>query len=247
MNISPNIHVFIISWQGHHENAAFIANQLLDIQDQVSIIFSDPDPLMSFDAKCRLIHRPNELFFGDKFKACLDNSIGDHLLIIHADCKTINWLNLVYSYHKAINQITNLGVWSPEVNYTFFGKEITSLYRFQNNDYEIVCYIDAIIFGISKSIQNRMKLADFRSNKFGWSIDRMIASHALSTNKLLVLDKSVQVQHSKSRGYDQIEAEKQGILFLRQLSMSEKIYDKLLQSYMTLNIIKKEKKKNFKA
>lgn len=241
-NISPNIQIFIISWQGHHENAAFIANQLIDIQDQVSIVYSDPDPKKSYDVKCRQIQRSNELFFGDKFKACLDYSNSDHLLIIHADCKTTNWLNLVHSYNKAINQITNLGVWSPEINNTFFSKEITSLYAIQNTYYEIVCYVDAIIFGISKSIQNRMKLADFNHNKFGWSIDRMIAAYALSINQFLVLDKSIQIQHSKHRGYDGVEADKQGIYFLKQLSKAEKIHDKLLQSHMRLNHIKNKKR-----
>ena len=184
INISPDIHIFIISWKGQHENATFIANQLNDISDQVSIVYSDPDPEYTLKTRYRLIRRSNDLFWGDKFKACLDSCESENLLIIHADCKYNNWVNLVNNYDKAIKEISNLGVWSPEINFTFFVPELISLFTIDNTDYEIVCYIDGIVFGFSKIIQNRMKLASYQDNKFGWCIDRMIACFALSINKL---------------------------------------------------------------
>jgi hypothetical protein len=242
INISPDIHIFIISWKGQHENATFIANQFNDINNQVSIVYSDPDPEYAFSVGCKLIKRSNELFFGDKFKACLDNCESENLLIIHADCKCKNWVNLVNNYDKAIKEISNLGVWSPEINFTFFVPELISLFAINNTDLEIVCYIDGIVFGFSKTIQNRMILASYQDNKFGWCIDRMIACFALSINKLLIIDKSIQVEHPKNRGYEASNAKKQGDFFLEQLSNSEKIYNKLMQSYINLNILKKSSK-----
>jgi hypothetical protein len=243
INISTDIHIFIISWEGQHENATFIANQLNDINDQVSIIYSDPDPEYSLEARCRLIKRSNELFWGDKFKACLDNCESENLLIIHADCKYNDWFNVVDKYDKAIKEISNLGVWSPVINFTFFVPELISLFKIDNTDYEIVCYIDGIVFGFSKTIQNRMNLASYQHNKFGWWIDRMIACFALSMNKLLIIDKSIQIKHPENRGYEESDARKQGVFFFNeQFSDSEKVYDKLIQSYIDLNILKKSKK-----
>jgi hypothetical protein len=238
-NISASVQIFIISWKGQHENAELIANQLNSINNQVSIVYSDPNPNFTFETKCRLIKRSNELFWGDKFKACLDHCDSENLLIIHADCECNNWLGLVNNYSKAIKEISNLGVWSPEINFTFFTTELTSLFLINTSSYEIVCYIDGIVFGISKLIQNRMKLANYQDNKFGWCIDRMFASFALSMNKLLIVDKSVKVNHPKLRGYESSEAKKQGNSFLEQLSTSEKIYDKLTQSYINFNYSKK--------
>jgi len=235
-NISPDIHIFIISWEGQHENATLIANQLNDINDQVSIVYSDPDPEYTFQVRCKLIKRSNELFWGNKFKACLDNCESENLLIIHADCKCNTWFNLVNKYDEAIRKLSNLGVWSPQINFTSFVPKLVSLFAINNTDYEIVCYIDGIVFGFSKNIQKRMGLASYQDNKFGWSIDRMIACFALSINKLLIIDKSIQVEHPKNRGYDASDAKKQGDLFLEQLSTPEKIYNKLITSYINLNL-----------
>jgi hypothetical protein len=240
INISPDIHIFIISWKGQHKNAAFIANQLNDINDQVSIVYSDPDPEYTLKANCKLIKRSNDLFWGDKFKACLDNCESENMLIIHADCKYDDWINLVIKYDKAIKKIPKLAVWSPEINYTFFSTELTSLLSVNNTEYEIVCYIDGIVFGFSKIIQNRMQLARYEDNKFGWEIDRMIACFALSMNKLLIIDKSIQVEHPKNRGYSKSDAQKQGQFFHNeQFSSSEKVYGQLIQSYIEYNILKK--------
>jgi hypothetical protein len=237
--ISPDIHIFIISWKGHHENATLIANQLNDINDQVSIVYSDPVPEYTFQVRCKLIKRSNELFWGDKFKACLDNCESENLLIIHADCKCNTWFSLVNKYDEAIRKISNLGVWSPQTNFTPFELKLVSLFAINNTDYEIVCFIDGIVFGFSKNIQNRMRLAIYQDNKFGWSIDRMIACFALSINKLLIIDKSIQVEHPKNTGYDASDAKKQEALFLEQLSTPEKIYNKLITSYINSNFLKK--------
>jgi hypothetical protein len=42
----PSIHAFIISWPSRHHDAVSIANQVLNKADQVSIVYSDCEPLM---------------------------------------------------------------------------------------------------------------------------------------------------------------------------------------------------------
>ncbi len=106
----------------------------------MSIVYSDPNPEYSPKVSCRLIKRPNELFWSDKFKACLDASECEHLLIIHADCKYNNWLNVVFKYDEAIQKINNLGIWAPEVNFTPYSLDITSLITATDANYQIVCY-----------------------------------------------------------------------------------------------------------
>ena len=233
-NISPDISIFIISWMGQHENAAVIANQLNDIKDQVSIIYSDPDPEYSLKVSCKSIKRSNELFFGDKFKACLDNCAGENLLLIHADCKCNNWINLIKKYDKAIKQLGNLGVWSPLVDFTKLDLKAVSLLSINNSYYEVCCQIDGQVLGLSKAIQNRMKLADYQFNIYGWGIGRMIACFALSINQLLIVDKSIQVEYPKTKGYCEPDARDQRDLFLRQLTVSEKIFSELIHSHMMI-------------
>ena len=244
LKIKSDIHVCIVSWKGTHDNASFIANQLSSINDHVSIIYSDPNPEYSPKVSCRLIKRPNELFWSDKFKACLNASECEHLLVIHADCKYLNWLDLVCKYDEAIQKISNLGIWAPEVSFTPYSLDIISIYTINNTHYEIVCFIDALVFGFSKAIQSRMHLINYQNNKYGWGIDRIMACHALSINKFLIVDKSIQVEHPEVRGYSALEAKEEMIEFLMQLSLSERIYARLIQSYVTSNIQKKSKRQD---
>ena len=79
--------IFIISWSGQHENAYFIAEQIFKKNKNLCIIYSDPDPEFVLDAPCRVVKRPNELFWADKFKACLDTAGSEGMLVIHADCQ----------------------------------------------------------------------------------------------------------------------------------------------------------------
>jgi hypothetical protein len=239
INITSDLHVFIISWEGQHENALNIASQLNDISDKVSIVYSDPDDSFTFKADPRAVKRPNNLYWGDKFKTCLDLCNHDNLLIIHGDCISNHWGNVVEGYDKAIRNFNNLGVWSPIVDYTLFDLKKTSIARFIDTNYEIVCYIDGIVFGISKAIQNRMKRASYEQNKFGWAIDRMIACSALVNNELLIIDKSLKIEHPNKRGYDEKIAYEQENLFIRQLNLSEIIQNRLIHSYIELNALQK--------
>jgi hypothetical protein len=42
------LHSFIISWEGQHQGAATIAESIESQSDHTTIIYSDPDPLLSF-------------------------------------------------------------------------------------------------------------------------------------------------------------------------------------------------------
>ena len=43
-----------------HDNAVRIAHDLMRECRDVSIVYSDPDPGLTLDVRCRLIRRPNE-------------------------------------------------------------------------------------------------------------------------------------------------------------------------------------------
>jgi hypothetical protein len=87
-----------------------------------------------------------------------------------------------------------------------------------------------------------MHLINYQISKFGWGIDRIMACHALSINKFLIVDKSIQVEHPKGRGYSALEAREEAVEFLKQLTISEKIYARLVQSFVISNASKKNLK-----
>ena len=50
-----DIHIFIISWAGQHENAIQICKQVLKSSNKVTLIYSDPNPEMDFDLDCTIL------------------------------------------------------------------------------------------------------------------------------------------------------------------------------------------------
>lgn len=230
-NLSP-IHVFIISWKGKHENAIEICNQLSKLDIKISIVYSDPQETIPFSKKYNVIQRSNDLYWGDKFKACLENCTSDNMLIIHADCQYQNWCDLIRRYDSAIKNIDQLGVWAPKVNGTRWTTQLTSIFSLKDSTYEAVAFIDGIIFGISKAIQKRMRTANYEDNIYGWGIGWLVASHAYVVNKLLIIDNSISIFHPKGRGYDTKSAQLQEIQFRKQFTLQELIMFRTIRGYI---------------
>lgn len=223
------MHIFIISWAGQHSNAVSIARQVAALAANVSIVYSDPDPDLALDAPCQLIRRPNDLFWGDKFKACLDACGDAPMLVIHADCHYPDWAQLVQKCQEAVTTIPGIGVWSPKVDFVPWRLEYMRLKEIANTDLVVVTHTDGIVFYLSPSVIKRMKLAHYDQNLYGWGIEAMFLSATYARGMFAVIDQSVLVRHPKSRGYPSEAAQQQCALFLNQLDLPERIQLYFLQ------------------
>ena len=226
------MHIFIISWASQHKNAVSIARKVQKHADFVSIIYSDPNPMLKIDVDCDLIRRPDNLFWGDKFKSALDACKSDLMLVIHADCQCDNWPNLVRKCVDAYQQNQEIAVWSPLITGSAYPIQITKILHNEKSPLHVVAQTDGIVFCLSRHSQERMRAADYSDNIYGWGITWLFASHAFSTHKLVVVDSSVLVKHSKGCGYDQDEAFRQRNLFLSQLTPPEIVQFRLLSKYI---------------
>ena len=124
-SLVKSIHVFIISWKGMHSNASNIASQVGEACNKLTIVYSDPDPHYQFDEKFRTVRRPNDLFWGDKFSACLQVFDEDLMLVIHADCSCSDWRALVVRCHEDMMRRPTIGVWAPLIDWTPYSPKIT--------------------------------------------------------------------------------------------------------------------------
>ena len=227
-----NIQVFIISWKDQHENAVTIYEQILALQVPVRIIFSDPNSSYNFPPEILVIRRENQLFWGDKFKACMEFADLKNTLIIHADCTYKNWAELLLGFNIAINNIPQLGVYAPITDFTSFPVKRTSIMELQNTVYTAVCFIDCIVFGISTEVLKRMKSLNYDQNIPGWGIAWILASFSLTTSKFLIIDNSIKINHPKSRGYNSEDALEQMSHFLMQATNSERVLINLIRNHL---------------
>lgn len=230
---------FIISWKGQHEKAKQIAESISNIDKNLTIVFSDPDQNFSFNNSFNVIRRPNDLFWEDKFKSCLDVAGDDGILVVHADCDCDNWELLVKRCNDVIHKHNDLGVWAPEIDGTPYDLSVSAIYKIKGSTLVLSALTDGIVFYISPYIINRMRQVNFGNNKFGWGIDQLFCSYAHINNKLVVIDTAAKVFHnSKISGYDKNCALLDRNSFFKQFLSRELIEQKLLNTYVRYNRIK---------
>ncbi len=227
--------VFIISWAGRHEDAVLIAKSVLKAADDVSLVYSDPDPALVLDAPCRLIKRPNELFWEDKLKACLDACGDKPMLVIHADCKCEDWALLIESYYKASARLTDLGVWAPRIHGTPFDLRFSRISKIKNSNLNIAALTDAIVFALSTEVVARMRQVRYGDNPMGWGTAGLFCAAAHVMDKLVVIDEAIDVHHPQGTGYDTDAAVAGMQNFMREFTNRECIEFLLLKSYVELN------------
>ena len=222
-----NPQIFIISWTGQHENAAHIARELLDLTSNISIVYSDTDPELEIDVPCRLIKRPNELYWGDKFKACLDACGDDPMLVIHADCTFVDWKALFRRNIEVVTKFPFVGVWAPKIDWVGWKIETHTIMPI-NKDLVAVGRTDGIVFYLSPRIIKRMRHANYSKNVFGRGIEVMFVLAAYMRGMIAVIDKSIEVKHPQASGYSEKEAHVQFTEFLKQLDIREEIQRRLI-------------------
>lgn len=228
--------IFIISWKGQHKKASQIAESILNSGNFVTIVFSDPDQNFTFNNSFILIRRPNDLFWEDKFKSCLDAAGDDGMLIIHADCDCNDWQLLVKRCNDIIHKHNDVGVWAPEIIGTPWNTSVSEIYKIKDSTLVLSAFTDGIVFYISPFIINRMRQINYGNNKFGWGINQLFCSYSHINNKLVVIDITIKVFHnSKIRGYDETLAKLDRNSFYKQFFPRELIEQKLLNTYVKYN------------
>lgn len=226
--------VFVISWTGQHDRAVSIAEQVARAGSPVSIVYSDADADLAISTGVPLIRRPNELFWEDKFKACLDACGKDPLLIIHADCECGDWPGLVAAHAKAVSELGDIGVWAPALSGTPYQPDFVEIVRIGGGSLVFAAMTDGLVFGLSPEVIGRMRQASYGANRFGWGIDVMFCVAAYAQQRWVVIDTAIHVAHSPSRGYDDAEA-RQGMQgFLSQLRPMEFVQWILLKDHIRI-------------
>jgi hypothetical protein len=227
-----DMQIFIISWVGQHDKASSIARALDRWRDRVAIVYSDPDPAVEPHASCKKIRRPNDLFWGDKFAACLEASHSDLMVVLHADCDFGDWPQLIERCLHAFKTLPSLGIWAPSILGCEYEIEFTRLGRIDGTTLSLAAHVDALCFAVSRAVVARMQQADYSANKYGWGIGWLMTATAYSRNMLVVADDSLVVRHELGRGYPYDDALGQRNMFMKQFSIQEMIQYSLLEDHV---------------
>lgn len=233
-----NIHAFVISWDGMHDKAKFISEQIISHVKNLTVIYSNAE---NFDevGVGDWVRVDNKLFFGHKFKKCLDIYQDGIFLLIHADADCSDWLCLINKC-QMINKNSAVGVWAPNTYHTGWATEIVEIGRDENLNYSFVAQTDGIVFSMSKHVIERMRFLKYEKNNLGWGIDWAAICFSYCSNKLIIRDHSLFVAHPQGSGYRKEEAVYQMKEFMSQLTIQEKLMYKLLSLHVDVMKINKK-------
>jgi hypothetical protein len=226
-----DIHVFVISWAGRHQDSLKIAREIGAHANKVSIVYSDPDDQIELPF-AGAMKVPDSMYFGGKFKTCLDNCNSSLMLIIQADASCDNWPDLIGKCKTAFLKIKNLGTWAPLVDYTAFHLGRTFMSKLHSGNYNLVAQTDCTVFAIPKIVQDRLSALHYENNVYGWGMDWTAISFGYANKMVAIVDESVKVLHPQGSNYNREAAYKQMLDFLRQLTLEEQIQFHLLQAFV---------------
>lgn len=232
--------IFIISWFGQHENAVKIAGEVAGDGRRVTIVYSDPDDKLQLSCHCLTLRRPNNLYFGDKLRACLSEFDADVFLLIHADCTSDSWQAVVSQCERTFMENPRVAIWSPEIDYSWYNLDKIWVADTRVAQFKIVAHTDSIVWGLRPGVVERLKKADYNKNIYGWGAASMAAAFAFANKMYAALDCSVKVYHPSPRGYPTDAAARQRLEFLNQLTEPEFIQLTLLQSHMAAQRMKRQ-------
>lgn len=229
--------VFVISWANQHEKANLISNTISNAGFKVFIVYSDPNPDFIFtNATCEIIRRPNELFWEDKFKTCIEAANNSGILVIHADCHCEDWALLVKRCAEVNLNSKDIGVWSPQITGSPYELNVSGILKIKKTQLVLSARTDGIVFYLSPSIVRRMQRVSFGKNKYGWGIASLFCATSHVQNKLIIIDTAIKVFHPLGkRGYDGSAAQLLKNDFINQFSIRERLMYELFQSHVLYN------------
>lgn len=228
--------VFVISWHGQHDRAATIANAIHRDGGDVRIVFSDPDLVRVLDSDCPAIRRPDHLFWGDKFRACLNHCDSDTMLVIQADCECDDWPALVQRCSRVFTAVPQCAVWAPHIDGTPYASDGATFARLTNDGVWAAAQTDGIVLGLARPVLDRLRRAHLDDNLYGWGIDQMAVAAAYAGGWTAVIDLSQRVVHPASRGYPTDVAHAQWQAFLLQLSPAELKWHDALWEFLVASL-----------
>lgn len=233
-NSVKSIHAFVISWFGKHDNAERIVKAVAPTSNSVTVVYSDPVRNLSRKFSCLSIKRPNNFFFSDKFQACIDSCDADIMLIIHADCHCNQWHKVPEHCKRAVEQIPNIGVWAPRIDFSDWALERTEIGKIPDSPFSIVAQTDGIVVGLTRQIVDRMRTVNLDNNIYGWGTDLMWNCYTYSIGRISVVDRSIFVHHPYGTEYSTEDASAELCEFMKQLTPAERIQSTLLNEIVRL-------------
>jgi O-antigen biosynthesis protein len=227
------IHTFIFCWSGKTENALNICRGLYAKTDRLTVLDASPGAEPNIDGINGIEWRKvnPQFYYGMKFRTAVDLHRGDVLLQVQEDAFCDDWGRIVDLCRERFSTISNLGIWSPDLDYTAHSTNSVKLAPLQDPMLRAVVQTDCIVWALNRATVEYLRTLNYTGNNLGWGIDWAASAYAFSNRMLVVRDSAALVTHPQGTSYRHDEARSQMRWFLAQLNETERLQYMLLYNY----------------
>jgi hypothetical protein len=189
------IHSFVFNWNGHADNCLRLESALDSISDRVTVINSAEDV-----TKPWWRNLGDSAWFTRQWCEALSCFDGDVLFHIQADVFSEELCLLFQRFRTACSAFP-LGVYAPNVDYTYWSFQKDKLKHISGNLY-LTPQTDCTCWFITREILDAFPGIDSTANAYGWGIDWVVIALARLKNKLVLRDFAITVSHPHGTGYN---------------------------------------------
>ena len=223
---SKDVDPFLFNWEGNFKSARTIEMSLHGIFEDVTVINSDDSN--------RLFHWKNigeKSFFTAQWFKCLDLHKSNKILFhVQADTQYDHWDQLVVDALHYMKKY-KAGIYYPRVtNVEWSEDHTTEIKGLPTSDLNIkyIANGDETVWFIHPKIIDYFKAQDlqkyFAGNRIGWGWDVIFCGISYILGMPVIRDSNHVIDHAKSRGYNNSEAQSQFDDLINQLPFELRWY-----------------------
>lgn len=187
--------IFVISVSGQHHHAAAIASLLNEPGQDVTILYSDPNPSIKFAARFDAKRVSNRLSWAQKISVCLDSSTAGTILVISASCFCADYVGLVRACVSSFKMEPSLSVWSANIIGGQNKLQYTRLSDRPSAQLVDVSAVDFLVFALDSRASSRLRAVDCSMGPSETALGRLISSWVHKENLRVCVDTDTLVRH----------------------------------------------------
>ena len=198
-NNNVKIQNFIFTWNQYVDNAIVMESKLKKYGN-TTVINSNVNNKRDWWINL------NDAYFAEQWNTLVRNiETGvDFVFHIQSDA-TVHNFDELYSKFYEITSKYNIGIYAPDVNYTWHKYDVNLLNKLEENVYEVP-NTDCTCWFLNTSIIKNNIIYDPTTNYIGYGSDWYYSAESLLQKKYVVRDYSIQIHHPSNKNYDNEKA-----------------------------------------
>lgn len=148
----------------------------------------------------------NDAYFSEQWNTLISNIDSDTDFIFHIQSDAnVNDFDKLYSRFYEITSKYDVGIYSPNVDYTYHKYNTNLLNKIEDDIYEVL-NTDCTCWFINTKITNKKIIFNPITNAFGYGADWYYSTECILQNKYILRDYSIKVDHPNHKNYDGYKA-----------------------------------------